>query len=125
MGWQKGWTLYPVDGSQPILHEEPQLHKPDEQNIKELWADFLNAIRTGKRPNADIEEGHRSTIVCQIANISYRLDGRRLQQRSATLRLRLQQALAKEQAQCRQQQERLDQVEGSSALQSQADRRTR
>ena len=49
------------------------------------------------------------------------LDGRRLQQRSATLRLRLQQALAKEQAQCRQQQERLDQVEGSGALQSQAD----
>ena len=49
------------------------------------------------------------------------LDGRRLQQRSATLRLRLQQALAKEQAQCRQQQERLDQVEGSGALQRQAD----
>lgn len=49
------------------------------------------------------------------------LDGRRLQQRSQTLRLRLQQALAKEQAQCRQQQERLDQVEGSGALQGQAD----
>jgi hypothetical protein len=38
-----------------------------------------------------------------------------------SLRLRLQQALAKEQAQCRQQQERLDQVEGSGALQGQAD----
>jgi predicted ribosome quality control (RQC) complex YloA/Tae2 family protein len=49
------------------------------------------------------------------------LDGRRLQQRSSTLRLRLQQALTKEQAQCRQQQERLDQVEGSGALQGQAD----
>ena len=49
------------------------------------------------------------------------LDGRRLQQRSQTLRLRLQQALAKEQAQCRQQQERLDQVEGSGTLQTQAD----
>lgn len=49
------------------------------------------------------------------------LDGRRLQQRSLSLRLRLQQALAKEQAQCRQQQERLDQVEGSGALQGQAD----
>ena len=49
------------------------------------------------------------------------LVGRRLQQRSSTLRLRLQQALAKEQAQCRQQQERLDQVEGSAGLQGQAD----
>jgi predicted ribosome quality control (RQC) complex YloA/Tae2 family protein len=49
------------------------------------------------------------------------LDGRRLQQRSQTLRLRLQQALAKEQAQCLQQQERLDQVDGSGALQGQAD----
>ena len=49
------------------------------------------------------------------------LDGRRLQQRAASLRLRLQQALAKEQAQCRQQQERLDQVENSGTLQRQAD----
>ena len=49
------------------------------------------------------------------------LDGRRLQQRSLTLCLRLQQAMTKEQAQCRQQQERLDQVEGSPALQGQAD----
>lgn len=49
------------------------------------------------------------------------LDGRRLQQRSGSLRLRLQQALAKEQAQCRQQQQRLDLVEGSGALQEQAD----
>jgi len=49
------------------------------------------------------------------------LDGRRLLQRSLSLRGRLQQALAKELAQCRQQQERLDQVEGSGALQGQAD----
>ena len=36
------------------------------------------SIRSRKRPNADIEEGHRSTLMCQLANISYRLGGRKL-----------------------------------------------
>ena len=32
-----------------------------------------------KRPNAQIEECHRSTLLCQLGNISYRLGGRKLQ----------------------------------------------
>jgi hypothetical protein len=35
-------------------------------------------VRSRKTPNADIEEGHRSTFMCQLANISYRLGGRKL-----------------------------------------------
>jgi predicted dehydrogenase len=33
---------------------------------------FLECIRTGKRPNADIEEGHKSTLLCHLGNIAYR-----------------------------------------------------
>jgi predicted dehydrogenase len=61
MGWQKGWTFYPADPNQPVLHEEPKLHEPDQQNIQELWADFLQSIKTGRRPVCDIEIAHRST----------------------------------------------------------------
>ena len=41
-------------------------------------ADFIDAIRNERRPNADIEEGHRSTLLSQYANISYRLGGVKL-----------------------------------------------
>ena len=33
---------------------------------------FLDCIRTGRRPNADIEEGHKSTLLCHLGNIAYR-----------------------------------------------------
>ncbi|MDB6033880.1 MAG: oxidoreductase domain protein, partial [Verrucomicrobiales bacterium] len=33
---------------------------------------FLDCIRNGKRPNADIEEGHKSTMLCHLGNIAYR-----------------------------------------------------
>jgi predicted dehydrogenase len=33
---------------------------------------FLDCIRTGKRPRADIEEGHKSTLLCHLGNIAWR-----------------------------------------------------
>ena len=37
-------------------------------------ANFLGCIRTGNRPNADIEEGHRSTLLCHLGNIAHRVN---------------------------------------------------
>ena len=34
--------------------------------------DFLAAIRDGKTPEAEIGEGHKSTLLCQLGNIAYR-----------------------------------------------------
>ena len=73
MGWLDGWTFYPAKKGQPVLHEEPKLGQPDNQNIRELWADFLDAIRTGRRPVSDIENGYRSTNMCLLGMISYKL----------------------------------------------------
>ncbi len=33
---------------------------------------FLESIREDKRPNADIEDGHKSTLLCHLGNISQR-----------------------------------------------------
>lgn len=61
IGWLGGWTFYPVDPKEPAIREAPQLNKPDDQNIKELWADFMKAIKTGSTPVSDIGEIQRST----------------------------------------------------------------
>lgn len=73
MGWQKGWTFYPVNSRDPVIQEAPKLGQPDDQNIKELWADFLEAIKQGRRPVSDIEEIHLSTNVTLLAMLSYKL----------------------------------------------------
>jgi predicted dehydrogenase len=40
-------------------------------------SNFLDSIRAGRRPNADIEEGHKSTLLCHTGNIAWRV-GREL-----------------------------------------------
>ncbi|MGI6271907.1 MAG: Gfo/Idh/MocA family protein [Anaerohalosphaeraceae bacterium] len=73
MGWQDGWTFYPASGREAIRHEDPQLDKPDDQNIRGLWADFLSCIETGRRPVCDIEIGHRSTNMALLGMLSYKV----------------------------------------------------
>ena len=73
MGWQRGWTFYPIGRGEQEIHEEPKLNQPDDQNIKELWADFLNAIETGRRPISDIEEVHYSTTMSLLGMLSLKL----------------------------------------------------
>lgn len=78
MGWRGGWTFYPARKSEPVLHEDPTLHAPDDQNIKELWADFIDAINGHRRPVCDIEIGHQATNMSLLAMISYKC-GRSIQ----------------------------------------------
>jgi len=59
MGWLDGWTFYPWDKTKQPLHEDAKFSGPDQQNIKELFADFLDAIEQKKRPVCGIEIGHR------------------------------------------------------------------
>jgi predicted dehydrogenase len=73
IGWKDGWVFYPADPKKEQIRAAPQLHQPDDQNIKELWADFLDAIKTGRRPVSDIEEIHRSTNLSLLGMLSYKL----------------------------------------------------
>jgi predicted dehydrogenase len=46
---------------------------------REHQQNFVESIRSRQAPSADILEGHRSTLLCQSANISYRLGGQKLE----------------------------------------------
>ena len=73
LGWRDGWTFYPAKNNEPPVHEDARLNQPDDQNIAELFADFLEAIRTRRRPVSDIEYGHLATNLSLLGMISYRL----------------------------------------------------
>jgi predicted dehydrogenase len=73
MGWQKGWTFYPSNSNDPIQHEDPKLGQPDSQNIKENFADFLNAIRAGTKPVSDIGEVQLATNMALLGMLSMKL----------------------------------------------------
>jgi len=73
MGWKDGWKFYPADDKQPVLSHAPELHEPDQQNIKELWTDFLDAIRNHRRPISDIEAIHYSTNVSLLGMLALKL----------------------------------------------------
>lgn len=73
MGWLDGWTFYPNDKKGEIIHMDHSLHKPDWQNIPELWDDFIKSIETDKLPVADIQQGHYATNMSLLGMLSYKL----------------------------------------------------
>jgi hypothetical protein len=46
---------------------------PDQQNIPELWDDFINAIETNNKPIADIVNSYYATNMSLLAMMSYKL----------------------------------------------------
>src|SRR5262245_15937080 len=71
--WKQGWTFYPANNRGQIQHQDPQLNDPDSQNIKELFADFLDAIKNNRRSKCDIEVAHRSTNMSLLGMLSMKL----------------------------------------------------
>ena len=86
LGWERGWTFYPADTKAPVVTEAAMLHQPDAQNIRELWADFLNAIHTGTKSVADIGDIHLSTTMALLGMISMKV-GRSLEWDGASERI--------------------------------------
>ena len=78
MGWRDGWNFYPSKKGEPVIHQDPHLNKPDDQNIRELWADFLHSINNKRRPACDIEIGQRATNMSLLGMLSLKL-GRSVQ----------------------------------------------
>jgi predicted dehydrogenase len=61
-----GYTIY--DRQQEVV-EKGSDSRGDDEHLR----NFLDAVRDGSRPNADIEEGHKSTMFCHLGNIAHRV----------------------------------------------------
>lgn len=66
-----GWQAYDSNGQ--LAHSEY-----GRQADKEHQDNFIDCIRTRKKPNADVEQGHYSALLCHLANISYRAGNQKL-----------------------------------------------
>jgi len=71
-----GWQAFGADGN-------PVRTQPGRFPNREHIANFLDCVRSRKRPVADIEEGHLSTLLCHYGNLAYRC-GRKLKIDPAT-----------------------------------------
>ncbi len=70
-----GWQVFDrTKNRQPVVIAQEYGRFPDPDHKQ----NFLDSIRNNTLPNADIEKGHKSTLLCQFANISYRLGGQKL-----------------------------------------------
>ena len=67
-----GWQAYDARGE--LTHSEY-----GRQGDKEHQDNFIDCIRTRKKPNADVEIGHHSVLLCHLANISYRVGNQKLE----------------------------------------------
>ncbi len=67
-----GWQAF--DGNSELVHSEY-----GRQADKEHKDNFIDCIKTRKRPNADVEVGHQTVLLCHLANISYRVGNKQLE----------------------------------------------
>ena len=65
-----GYQLFDLDGK---LIGESEGESGEKQHLE----NFISSIREGTPLNAEIEEGHKSTLLCHLGNIAYR-NGRTL-----------------------------------------------
>ncbi|MEO6035137.1 MAG: Gfo/Idh/MocA family oxidoreductase [Verrucomicrobiota bacterium] len=73
IGWRDGWTFYPANSRDKIIHEDAQLQEPDGHNLKLLWADFIESMASKTKAVANIEVAHRSSVLPLLGMISWRV----------------------------------------------------
>lgn len=70
LGKNDNFKLY---GERNQLIEEMKAEGTNTQNTLIHHSDFINSIRNGKRPQADIDIGHHGSATCHLGNIASRL----------------------------------------------------
>ena len=72
-----GWQAFDANG-------ESILSRPGRQGDREHQDNFVACIRSRAKPAADVEQGHYSTSLCHLANISWRAGNQKLRFDSET-----------------------------------------
>ena len=67
-----GWQAYDANGELVRSEYGRQADKEHQDN-------FIDCIRTRNKPNADVEIGHKTALLCHMANISYRVGNLKLE----------------------------------------------
>ena len=67
-----GWQAFDAGGELVRSEYGRQADKEHKDN-------FIDCIRTRRRPNADVEIGHQTVLLCHLANISYRVGNKQLE----------------------------------------------
>jgi predicted dehydrogenase len=76
-----GSAFYGDKGSIVISSDEFKMYDPAGKELAQQKGfgghdphlkNFLACIASGQRPNADIEDGHKGTLLCHLGNIAYR-----------------------------------------------------
>ncbi len=76
-----GISVHGTEGSIVIRGGGYTMHDMQQKQIavgdaaagdQDHFLDFIDAVRTGRLPHADIEQGHRSTLLCHLGNIAFR-----------------------------------------------------
>jgi predicted dehydrogenase len=71
-----GWQVFErTKDRRPVLKDQGYGRFSDTDH----QANFIECVRSRERPNADILEGHRTTLMSHYGNISYRIGGQKLQ----------------------------------------------
>jgi len=66
-----GWVVYD-ESWEPVDSEYGR------ETTDEHLKNFFECVKTRKKPNLDIEDGHLDVVLCHLANISYRVGNRKL-----------------------------------------------
>ena len=70
-----GWQVFVrTSNREPVVKDQMFGRFPDPDHKE----NFFQCIRSRKRPNADVLEGHRSALMIHYANISYRLGAQKI-----------------------------------------------
>ncbi|MBI3683011.1 MAG: Gfo/Idh/MocA family oxidoreductase [Acidobacteria bacterium] len=71
------FTVEPADLAQSLMKDAPEFTPEGAGENRFHIENFLSSIRSRRKPNADVEIGHRTTSLCHLVNICRKL-GRKL-----------------------------------------------
>lgn len=78
MGWRDGWSFYPANDKDKVMHQAAEIQEPDGHNLKLLWQDFMESIANGTSPAANVELAHRASTMSLLGMLSLKA-GRSIQ----------------------------------------------